>query len=281
MPIGKSACSVLALFLVAAGLARAQAPGDTKAAAESRAEAPPPVKVFLDCVNASCDFDFLRKEIPFVDHVRDRKDADVHVLITAEGTGGGGDKYTLNFIGLRRFAGVDHLLHYVSGVTATSDELRKGLAGTIKLGLVHYVADTPVGSQLQITHVRPAGTAAAGGVLRDPWDYWYMRSSLSVYTSGEQLTNSTDIYGSVGASRVTDPLKIDVSANVSYGRGRYAVGDGEPDIINISRTLGLNGLMVASVTPRWSAGFRVAASRSTYYNQRLSLRVMPAVEYNI
>jgi hypothetical protein len=39
--------------------------------------------------------------------------------------------------------------------------------------------------------------------------------------------------------------------------------------------------MVASVTPRWSAGFRVAASRSTYYNQRLSLRVMPAVEYNI
>ncbi len=282
MAVVKRTCVFLAVLILAARLAPAQVPADVKvkAAAEVTPAIPETVKVFLDCVNASCDFDFFRKEISFVDHVRDRKDADVHVLITAEETGGGGYKYTLNFIGLKAYAGVDHLLHYVSKAAETSDELRRGLGGTIKMGLVHYVAETPVGAQLQITHAKPAGTAA-GRVLRDPWDYWYLRSSLSVYTNGEQLTNSTDIYGSVGASRVTDPLKVDVSANVSYGRGRYTIGDGEPDIINISRSLSLNGLMVASITPRWSAGFRAPASRSTYYNQRLSLRVMPAVEYNI
>ncbi len=102
------------------------------------------VKVFLDCMNVSCDFDFFRTEITFVDYIRDRKQADVHLPITGEDTGGGGENYTPTFIGLGRFAGVGHLLHYVSRVTNTSDETRRGLANTIKLGLVHYVAETSV-----------------------------------------------------------------------------------------------------------------------------------------
>lgn len=278
--------AALAVVLLLAPFAGAQAASTASAAqaqrpADLREEMPSEaVKVFLDCVNASCDFDFFRTEITFVDHVRDRKDADVHVLITVESTGGGGGKYTLNFIGLRRFGGVDQLLHYVSRVAETSDELRRGLLKTIKMGLVRYVADTPVGAQLQITHARPPA-GAGGASARDPWDFWYLRSSLSVYSSGEKLTNSTSIYGSAGASRVTNPLKIDISASIDYSRGRYTVGDSEPDIINISRSLSLNGLMVASMSPRWSAGIRASASRSTYLNQRLSFRVAPAIEYNL
>ncbi len=45
-------------------------------------------RVFLDC--RACDFNYLRQEIQFVDYVRDRTDADVHVLATTQGTGGGG-----------------------------------------------------------------------------------------------------------------------------------------------------------------------------------------------
>jgi hypothetical protein len=270
-------CAALILVLLVASPALAQTPPPSRADAETR---PAAVKVFLDCVNASCDSEFFRTDISFVDHVRDRKDADVHVLITAEETGGGGEKYTLNFIGLGRFAGVDHLLHYVSKAAETSDELRRGLAGTIKMGLVHYVADTPVASELQITHTRPARATSGGVVLRDPWDYWYMRSSLSVYTNGERLTNSTSIYGSVGTSRVTNALKIDLSGNVDYGRSRYTLDEGS-DLVSISRSLSLNGLFVASITPRWSAGVRASASSSTYYNQHLALRLTPAIEYNI
>lgn len=278
MAVVTRACSALALVLLVASSAFAQKPATVSPAeAETRQEA---VKVFLDCVNASCDSDFFRTDISFVDHVRDRKDADVHVLITVESTGGGGEKYTLNFIGLRRFAGVDHLLHYVSKPAETSDELRRGLAQVIKMGLIHYVADTAAGSQLQITHVKPAGTTAGGLAVRDPWDYWSMRSSLSVYTNGEQLTNSTSIYGSVGASRVTDALKIDLSGSVDYGRSRYTLEDAS-DLVSISRSLSLSGLVVTSLSPRWSAGVRASASSSTYYNQHLALRLTPAIEYNI
>ncbi|MBA2671194.1 MAG: hypothetical protein H0U67_12545, partial [Gemmatimonadetes bacterium] len=46
------------------------------------------LRIFLDCNGPGCDFDFFRTEITFVDYVRDRADADVHVLVTTQGTGG-------------------------------------------------------------------------------------------------------------------------------------------------------------------------------------------------
>ena len=68
-------------------------------AAPARAQEPPskppaaaPVRVFIDCQSVSCDYEYFRTEIAFVDHVRDRKDADVHVLITGQTTGSGGQE---------------------------------------------------------------------------------------------------------------------------------------------------------------------------------------------
>ena len=55
------------------------------------------LRVFLDCDR--CDFDHFRREVPFVDYVRDRADADLHVLVTSDGTGGGGEAYQLFFMG--------------------------------------------------------------------------------------------------------------------------------------------------------------------------------------
>jgi hypothetical protein len=55
------------------------------------------LKVFLDC--DWCDEQYFRTEVTFIDYMRDRKDADVHVLVTTQGTGGGGTEYTLKFIG--------------------------------------------------------------------------------------------------------------------------------------------------------------------------------------
>lgn len=49
-----------------------------------------PLRVFIDCRGPGCDQAFFRTELAWIDHVRDQMDADVHVLVTAQGTGGGG-----------------------------------------------------------------------------------------------------------------------------------------------------------------------------------------------
>ena len=98
------------------------------------------MRVFLDC--NSCDFDFLRREIAFVNYVRDRRDAEVHILVTTQPTGGGGTEYVFKFIGLGRFDQVDDELKYVAAQTQTQDERRRGYAQVLKLGLVRYVSST-------------------------------------------------------------------------------------------------------------------------------------------
>jgi hypothetical protein len=237
------------------------------------------VKVFIDCVNVYCDFDFLRTEINFIDHVRDRRDADVHVLVTGESTGGGGQKYTVSFIGLGRYAGIDHLLNYVADPTSTGDETRRGLANVIKMGLIHYVAQTDVASEIQISRVPPK-TAPKPAPVHDPWDYWFFRTGINASVNGEQLTNSKYVYGSVSANRVTDALKVTGSVSFSYRQSHYTFSDGS-DYNNFSRSASAGVLVVKSLSPHWSAGGRISASRSTYLNQTLAFRVAPAVEYDL
>lgn len=58
------------------------------------------LRVFLDCQTFFCDFDHFRREIAFVNWMRDRQDAQVHILGTGQGTGGGGREFTFTFIGL-------------------------------------------------------------------------------------------------------------------------------------------------------------------------------------
>lgn len=88
------------------------------------------IGVFLDCQTLHCDFDHFRREITFVNWVRDRQDAHVHILGTAQETGGGGREFTFAFIGLREFAGRSDTLRYVSSNTDTEAEVRDGLVQT-------------------------------------------------------------------------------------------------------------------------------------------------------
>src|ERR1700675_3630466 len=109
------------LWTVAPSFSKAQQPTPQPAAKDS---APPSVRlrVFLDC--GFCDFDFMRTEIAFVDYVRDRQDAQVHILVTNQQTGGGGTEFTLHFIGQRELAKLADTLAYVSATNASPDDLR-------------------------------------------------------------------------------------------------------------------------------------------------------------
>ena len=68
--------------------------------------------VFFDCDGPRCnEHEYFRTEIDWVDWVRDRRDAQVHVIVTSERTGSGGRSYRLDFIGLEGRAGVDDVAH--------------------------------------------------------------------------------------------------------------------------------------------------------------------------
>jgi hypothetical protein len=237
------------------------------------------LRVFLDCHAFGCDFDYFRTEVPFVDYVRDRKDASLHVLVSTQPTGGGGTEYTLTFIGLRELAGATDTLRYSSVNSATDDERRKGIAKTLKLGLVRYVAHTSAANRLQISFAAPQVSDTAKKTRHDPWNYWVFRTRAGGNFSGESSQHFTNLNGSVSANRTTKAWKINTSVNGNYSESSFTLGKGEV-FKSYSHSYSANELIVKSLTDKWSLGQRASLYSSTFSNQKLGARIAPTVEYN-
>jgi hypothetical protein len=265
-------------LLLRVALAGVAVMASVQAAAASTAD---PLRVFVDC-DLFCDMDFIRTEIPWVDYMRDRADAQVHILVTTEMTGGGGRRHTLEFIGLREFAGRSDTLVYTVTAEATQDIIRRGLASTMKLGLVRYVAGTPLAARLNVVLAEPPrtpGAVAPAAQAPDPWNFWTFRISVNGYGNGESRQQFYNGSGTLSANRTTDAWKVSLSTNGSYNEQNFEMPNGSR-IKSVTRRYGGNSLVVRSVSPHISVGGRASVSTSTFGNMRLSVAFTPAVEYN-
>ncbi|HEU0301177.1 MAG TPA: hypothetical protein VFR37_17055, partial [Longimicrobium sp.] len=268
MTILRSA-TVLACLLAAALPLRAQTPSTAQEG----------VRVFLDCSGFYCDPDFYQTEIAFVTHVRDRSDADVHVLVTPQSTAAGGTEYTLAFLGQGRFAGDTATLRHTAEPNASEDVRRQGLAQVVKLGLVRYVAQSPQAARLTVSYAAPQ-QAAPAAAERDPWNHWTFQLRGHGFFNGEQTYRSRSVLGTVSAGRTTERWKLRLSLNASEDHNRFEV-DSVTVLTSTQTSRSVNGLLVRSLGGHLSAGVTASASRSSFFNQDLALRVAPAVEYNV
>ena len=237
----------------------------------SRDKAP---RIFLDCDR--CDSSYLRKEITFVNHVRDPQDADVHLLITDIRNGSGGSTYTLNFIGQGSQGDMHHVLTYTTSQTNTSEEVRSGLAQQIKLGLLPYVARTPLAS---LVTVRFRDQALQASPISDPWNHWVFRLNGSGYVNLEESQSRFRFNTSFSADRITEDWRI---RTYSYTRNDLRQFEQDSETIESrSRRAGLSASAVKSLGPHWSLGYSGSASTSTFNNLDYSISSGPAIEYNI
>lgn len=235
-----------------------------------------PLRVFLDCWR--CDMDHFRREVAFISYVRDRMDAQVHVLVTSQETGAGGTEYTFNFIGLREFSGRDDTLTVASRPDDTDDETRADLIRVFKLGLVPFIASSEIGRGLHVTYRGPRGESAVEQV-EDPWNLWVFNLRAGGELEGESSESSSAFDGSFSANRTSDELKMDFRASGEWDRRKIDFGEGEESTYT-SREYEIEGLTVWSLSPHWSVGVSASASGSTRQNQDLAIRGGPAVEYN-
>ena len=236
------------------------------------------LRIFLDCNR--CDFDYLRREITFVNYVRDRRDAQVHVLVTTQPTGAG-TEFTFSFIGLEEFAGNDDTHKYVSSQTDTDDEIRQGIAQVLRVGLVHYVIDTPLAEEIEITIAgRSRERQATAQPEDDPWNFWVFRAGFNGRISAEQSRTSRSISASFSANRTTENWKISLGGNGRYNDSSFELSN-DRTFLTTTRNYGFNSQVVKSMGEQWGASLRASASGSTFVNQDLAISLAPGIEYNI
>src|SRR5262245_25318037 len=116
-----------------------------------QADAQQPVsrlRVYLDCQD--CFQNYLRDEIDWVDYVRQREDADVHLLSSSATTGAGGREVVLRFVGVGRFEGTDRELRAISEVAEPEDLRRERVLQTVTVGLLGYLVQQGLPANIDV-----------------------------------------------------------------------------------------------------------------------------------
>jgi hypothetical protein len=215
-----------------------------------------------------------------VNYVRDRRDADVHVLVTTRSSASG-TEYELAFIGYKDFEGVDNKYVYFASRTDTDDEIRRAYAQIIRIGLLPYIIGTPLMDQIDVDYEEEKPELRAMAQPEDdPWNFWVFRASTRFRGGGEERSTDKNVFGSFSANRTTEEWKIRLSANFRYDEEFYEYSDGETTT-SVTRNHSLFGQVVKSLGEHWGASIIGQATHSTYLNQDLALTAAPGIEFNI
>ncbi|MBI5540947.1 MAG: hypothetical protein HY951_12860 [Bacteroidia bacterium] len=231
------------------------------------------LKLFIECND--CDLAFIKKEVLYVNYVRDPKDAQVHVLVSSQSTGSSGQEYKLFFTGQKELIGMIDTIIFSTNANNTTFEIRNDFLHNLQLGLLRYVAKTKLAKNISIKYESIADTTE----VKDKWDSWVFTLGSSAWLNAEQLYNSASINSNLQINRVTEKWKYDIYIGHNYYKQRFEMSD--TTIYSTSKSLYSSALIVKSITNHWSAGLTVGSNYSTYSNIKLGYFVYPALEYNI
>lgn len=263
--------SPLAFIVLATAPLAAQAPTATH------------LTVYLDCHVSGCDRDFLIGELPYVVWTQDRRDAEVHLLITALETGAGGSAITFAVIGQGRFEGRSDTLTTSVPPNTTDDTRRREVARVIKLALVPYLLHTSVAAHLALGYTATDDGSGARGVrnliANDPWNLWVYRAEISGRGEKESRSSEWSFEGELGASRVTEAWKLGIEGEFEYEANTFELDSGTVEFV--LRRGELEAYAARSLSDHWSVAAAVGASMSAFQNQNLAAALDVAVEYSV
>ena len=267
------ACTAAFAVLCSTYISPAEAGQQVPATGEQRSQ----LKVFLDCRN--CFADYLRAEITFVDYVRDRAEADVHVLMTVAGTASGGREYTIAFIGQKAFGAIERTLRTVTVPGDPEDVVRRQLANSLRLGLLTYLGANTVPPNLDIS-VRLESAEDRAAPAADRWNNWVFSLRGSASFDGEESSRETQLGGRVSADRITPAWKITLAGAFDHETEEFDLDEDDPVTVR-RRERDFRGLLVGALGEHWSIGAGGGVESSTFDNTKLSVAASPAIEYNV
>jgi hypothetical protein len=239
------------------------------------------IKVFLDCTQSwLCDFDYVRSEIKAVDFVRDRFDADVHILVNMQNSSSGGTQSQMNFLGLRRFQNLNDTITYFNDPTTTDDEKRKKLVQYLKVGLTRYFAQTPYAAKMEINFPDAGRTdSASAGTKKDPWNYWVFQFGANGSFNGDQNYQNRAFYGYLSADRETEEWKINIST--ALDNSREIIKDTSGDLQFDRKSYSSEVQIAKSINSHWSYGLAASYTNSLYSNLKAAYSFTPKIEYSV
>ncbi|HBC77065.1 MAG TPA: hypothetical protein DEO60_11795 [Bacteroidales bacterium] len=232
------------------------------------------VKIFLDC--QSCDMNYTRQQIPYVNFVRDVKEAQVFILITQQNAGSGGTQYTFTFQGLGVYNGMNDTLVYTSNPDETSTIVREKKNNRLQMGLMKYVARTPLSSEIEIRY----NAELERELVVDKWNNWVFSLGTEPQFQAEESDRQLQLRNSFNVTKVTPDIKFELELDQSYSR-RRVIEDDDFDTTYVTNEFQGDNLFVKSLGEHWSAGIKWNIGTSTRENYGFRTDILPSVEYDL
>lgn len=236
------------------------------------------VKIFLDCHD--CDMNYTRQEIPYINYVRDVREAEVFILVTQQNAGGGGEQFTFTFQGQGKFKGINDTLTYTTSPDQTSTIIREKRTNMLKMGLMRYVAKTPLFDEIEINHNEDLESQE----VIDRWNYWVFEISTEPQYESEEANKQLELRNSINISKVTPDIKLEIEMDHFFNREKF-IENVNTDSANTSTyttsALMVNSLFAKSLSEHWSAGLRWDLGSSTRENFNFRTDFLPSIEYDI
>lgn len=270
---------VVAVFVLLAGSAAAPLSAQDDPGSASNGDAL--LRVFIECSGRACDQRELRTDIDWVNWMRDRQDAHVHLIITRQETGSGGNSYDLDFIGLAELEGLDDQLGYVTLGTDVRDEQVRGMTRVIAAGLARYSVLVGAGTPFDI--VGTAGDSEVDRIVTsqevdDPWDFWVFEVDMGGDFGGETSRKNKRFNGGFEARRISETWKIEFDAGGSWRENEIQLTD--TTIVDTRRDWDSELFIGYALADHWSVGGRAEVSAATRTNQDLNVASGATIEYS-
>lgn len=244
------------------------------------------INIFIDC-SSGCDWDYIRYEIPYLNYVREIREAQVYLLVTEENNANGGKRYTLFFIGYHEFAGMIDTLTLDSSIDHTNDLTRSRLTKTIALGMMRYVAKTPIRNNIELSY--ETNGLDIPEQQSDKWNSWVFEIDSEIEIEREQSKGQLEFNNSIQAYKITPEWKVEHQIGREYNFDTYiheSVDDETGEVTEIRTDVekdrwDYRSLNVKSINDHWSIGIRTLIGADNTRNLDLEVQLLPAIEYNI
>jgi len=236
------------------------------------------VKIFLDC--RSCNMNYTRQEIPYINYVRDIHDAQVVILVSEQNAGSGGKQYTYTFQGQHDFIGMNDTLTFTSSPDHTNTIIRQKRTDLLKIGLMRYVAKTPLFNEIEIRHNKELETKE----VIDSWNHWVFELSTEPRFETEEAQKQYTFRNSFNISKITKDLKLEIEMDHFYQVEKFIENPKTDSAIvynYTSSSASMDNLIVFSLGEHWSAGLKWDLRSSTRQNYNFMTDFLPSIEYDI
>jgi hypothetical protein len=220
---------------------------------------------------------FLKREVNWVEYVRDQSLADVFVWSVDQQTGGGGRKYKFEFSGRGELEEIRYTLDHQTQLDNTRIEIQSMLARVITSGLLPFEVQRGKAHRVIIepgtnTH------STESNYQEDKWRNWVFDLGLSAGMDLESSRNEIDISGDLGVRHTSEEWRV--RSDLDYNYELTSIHNTEYDFNDTYTRSYYDFSVVRSISEHWSVGLFLDMWDNSARNTTYGTRLNGALEFN-